>query len=174
MFASTIAQGMHCPRIIVGIQYLTVTDWMHDTARCLGYPSDSSRATRQAGPGHGLRAPGHTTTSVSTTTAVVTSVTAPSPRAAGRGAARAGPVRPCRVGSPPPPPTLAPSRCRGLCRPHRDATRLRCGSGSLTYSSLLWLASGLPTASGHGPSAGLLVGVLHRRPVSPSTTSSSC
>ncbi len=35
-------------------------DWMHDTARCLGYPSDSSRAARDAagaGSGDILRPP---------------------------------------------------------------------------------------------------------------------
>ncbi len=30
------------------------TDWMHDTARCLGYPSDSTRAARERAPGDNL------------------------------------------------------------------------------------------------------------------------
>ena len=30
------------------------SDWMHDTARCLGYPSDSTRAARERAPGDNL------------------------------------------------------------------------------------------------------------------------
>lgn len=32
-----------------------VSDWMHDTARCLGYPSDSMRAARERAPGDYLQ-----------------------------------------------------------------------------------------------------------------------
>ena len=31
------------------------SDWMHDTARCLGYPSDSMRAARERDPGDNLQ-----------------------------------------------------------------------------------------------------------------------
>ncbi len=32
-----------------------IIDWMHDTARCLGYPSDSTRAARERAPGDNLQ-----------------------------------------------------------------------------------------------------------------------
>ena len=34
-----------------------LTDWMHDTARCLGYPSDSTRAARERASGDNLQSP---------------------------------------------------------------------------------------------------------------------
>jgi hypothetical protein len=33
------------------------SDWMHDTARCLGYPSDSMRAARERAPGDNQQSP---------------------------------------------------------------------------------------------------------------------
>ncbi len=41
---------MFRPLILIGL-----TDWMHDTARCLGYPSDSTRAARERAPGDNLQ-----------------------------------------------------------------------------------------------------------------------
>ena len=34
-----------------------IIDWMHDTACCLGYPSDSTRAARERAPGDNQREP---------------------------------------------------------------------------------------------------------------------
>jgi hypothetical protein len=127
---------------------------MHDTARCLGYPSDSSWVARQRAreavrgrwPAHWRQPPQprrHSSTSR-------------------RRHLRHRPRSPMRLGAVPPAPgrsgsagsdTLlrhrppAPSRGRGRCRcSHRGATRIRCGSGSLLHRSFLWLASGLPTS----------------------------
>ncbi len=36
--------------VLLWFSFFLILEWMHDTARCLGYPSDSSRAaTRRAG-----------------------------------------------------------------------------------------------------------------------------
>ncbi len=90
----------------------------------------------------------------------------PASSAAGHGAARAGPVRPCRVG-----PThelrhraWAPCRC-GPTR--RIPARSWLGHAPHAVTHPLWLVSGTQPATSHGPSAGLLAGVSDRRPVSP-------
>jgi hypothetical protein len=90
------------------------SDWMHDTARCFGYLSDSSWAALQAGSGHGPRASACTIVLVSTTPADATSATAPGPVRQGavllapERPVPGGPGRPVRPG----PLTYHPSLCQ--------------------------------------------------------------
>ena len=143
---------------------------MHETARCIGYPSDSTRAARERGRGS----------------------------ACGHRPCRPGPARPAWTPSPPTSP-LAPV-AQYLRSPLWFKSHARpCGS-SLTVapvaqvsrspqwlktharpcgSSLTPAPSGstlagvgqCPTATGHGCPAGLRAGVPDRRPVSPLSSS---
>jgi hypothetical protein len=92
------------------------SDWMHGSARLVGYPSDSPRAGRQRVRATVCRP---TVRSSTTPTPSFTSATAPGRLAAGRGATRpARTTAPGWVGSPPPPPLLATeAAARGAARP---------------------------------------------------------
>jgi hypothetical protein len=70
------------------------SDWMHDTIFCFGYPSDSSRAALQAGPGHCQGASAALLLQYHLTSAKVTSATAHCPRVRARWfPRRAGPFQ---------------------------------------------------------------------------------
>ncbi len=129
--------GENVPGII---KFNDDNDWMHYTACCLGYPSDSSRAARECA--------GETS--------------------CGRHPRRAGQVRPGRIlplcfRSWPGPVRLVPVT---LHAPSQHSASVRGGP----TSSMLPPSVGVghcPLAVGLGPSAGLLVCVPYRRPVSP-------
>jgi hypothetical protein len=93
-------------------------DWMHDTASCFGYPSDSSRTVRKRAWD---AAPGRESALITPSRRRTPTLPPPPPlppRAAGRGAARSGPGRPGRAGPSHPPPPLA------TCAARRGADRL--------------------------------------------------
>jgi hypothetical protein len=91
---------------------------MHDTARCFGYPSDSSRTARKRAWDAALRRESALITSSRQRAPTPPPPPPLAPRATGRGAARSGPGRPGPAGSSPPPPPLAP------CAAGRGADRL--------------------------------------------------
>jgi hypothetical protein len=145
------------------------SDWMHDTARCLRHPSDSSWAAREWA------------------------------RETFRGRRPAQPPQP-RLHPSSAPPSLHPVACaagRGAPRPGLSLSSAN-GPGPLVWpepvapptssqysasvrggppTSLLSPLAGIghcPLAIGHGPSAGLLVSVLDRRPISPLSSPRAC
>ncbi len=117
------------------------SDWMHETARCFGYPSDSTRTARElareATRGHRRRRPGL--------------------------------VRP-GLGLLLAPGQAASSLPRGStlrCDAHRPCSSTPCCDDSRPCGSSLAGVGQRPLAIGHGCPVGLRAGVPDRRPVSP-------
>jgi hypothetical protein len=119
---------------------------MHDTARCLGYPSDSSREARECARG--------------------TSCRGRHPRRAGQ--ARPGRILPLCFRSWPV--RLVPVT---LHAPRQHSASVRGGPTSSMLSPSVGVGHS-PLAVGLGPSAGLLVGVPDRRLVSPLSSPRAC
>jgi hypothetical protein len=148
---------------------------MHDTARCFGYPSYSSRTAQKLAwdPARGLEPalavqfrrrhvrhlprplvlPGRCSSlqaDQALAGRVITSVIGPAPRASGC-AARSWPVRPGRVGSSPPPQASPPRAAGGACSalPHLAGvgrSPLAKGHGSSAGSCQSTVCTGLPSA----------------------------
>jgi hypothetical protein len=120
---------------------IDVIDWMHETARCFGYPSDSTRTARElarkATRGHRRRRP--------------------------------GPVRP-GPGLLHTPSQAASTRPRGStlrCDAHRPCGSTPRRDASRPCGSSLAGVGHRALAIGHGCPVGLRAGVPDRRPVSP-------
>ena len=107
------------------------SDWMHGTARCFGYPSDSSPAARQHASwtlSAGDR-PAYYDYAVDCRRHLRHHAWLP---AAGRGATRAGSRDPARVGPSSPPPPLLVADAAGPGATRAGPRRPRRGSGVLT------------------------------------------
>jgi hypothetical protein len=151
---------LHVYACICMYLYMYGCDWMHETARCFGYPSDSTRAARErareATCEHCLR--------------------------------RFGPVRPGRASSTTqvtprrPKPLWLFSSLRRLSPLWLNSSLRHLSppwlNSSLLRLSPLWLNSGrrraLPTSQWPWVSSRAAAGVLDRRPVSPLSSTSAC
>jgi hypothetical protein len=165
-------------------RHLRVTDWMHDTARCLGYPSDSSRAARER-----ARETSWEACAASPFARVACSFLRPSP------VWLTSLTWPDRAAS-----TLACAASLLARVAYLFASTLACAASLLARAAYLFARvahlaprpCGLPLRScgsplshlagvgqrllaiSHGCLVGLLVGVLDRRPVSPLPSTSAC
>jgi hypothetical protein len=149
-----------------------MSDWMHDTARCLGDPLDSSRAARERARetscGRHPRRAGQAQPGW-----ILPPLPSPLASTATLPACAASPL--ARVACP----SLrsSPVWLTSLTWPARAASTLACAASLLArVASLSHLAGGgqCSLAIGHGCLVRLLVGVLDRRPVSPLPSTSAC